>query len=154
MIAWSPSRPGETASSSGPTRRPSRLTGGSSWSPTWIPSTGANYHHSRRGNRAALERQNGNDEPRYLAASDRYDSMIYRRCGRSGLLLPAVSLGLWQNFGDDRTLDSSAPSCDALSISGLPISTWPTTTVPLTAVPRRTSVASFAQTSASTAMSS
>ncbi len=43
---------------------------------------------------------------RYLAASDRYDSMIYRRCGRSGLLLPAVSLGLWQNFGDDRTLDS------------------------------------------------
>jgi L-glyceraldehyde 3-phosphate reductase len=34
------------------------------------------------------------------AAPDRYDSMTYRRCGRSGLLLPAVSLGLWQNFGD------------------------------------------------------
>jgi L-glyceraldehyde 3-phosphate reductase len=31
--------------------------------------------------------------------------MDYRRCGRSGLLLPAVSLGLWHNFGDDRTLD-------------------------------------------------
>src|SRR5271154_5807137 len=30
--------------------------------------------------------------------------MTYRRCGRSGLLLPAISLGLWQNFGDDRTL--------------------------------------------------
>ena len=31
--------------------------------------------------------------------------MAYRRCGRSGLLLPAVSLGLWQNFGDDRPID-------------------------------------------------
>lgn len=37
----------------------------------------------------------------YLAASDRYDgNMIYRRCGRSGLQLPVLSLGLWQNFGD------------------------------------------------------
>lgn len=36
----------------------------------------------------------------YLAASDRYeDSMIYRRAGRSGIDLPAISLGLWQNFG-------------------------------------------------------
>jgi L-glyceraldehyde 3-phosphate reductase len=41
----------------------------------------------------------------YLPAEDRYGSMTYRRCGRSGLLLPAVSLGLWQNFGDDRPLD-------------------------------------------------
>ena len=41
----------------------------------------------------------------YLPAEDRYRSMTYRRCGRSGLLLPAVSLGLWQNFGDDRPLD-------------------------------------------------
>jgi L-glyceraldehyde 3-phosphate reductase len=32
--------------------------------------------------------------------------MAYRRCGRSGLLLPAVSLGLWQNFGDDRPIDT------------------------------------------------
>jgi L-glyceraldehyde 3-phosphate reductase len=38
----------------------------------------------------------------YLAADDRYDSMQYRRCGRSGLLLPALSLGLWHNFGADR----------------------------------------------------
>ena len=43
----------------------------------------------------------------YLPAPDRYDSMVYNRCGRSGLLLPAVSLGLWQNFGHDRPLDSS-----------------------------------------------
>ncbi len=40
----------------------------------------------------------------YLPAEDRYSSMTYRRCGRSGLLLPAVSLGFWQNFGDDRPL--------------------------------------------------
>ena len=31
--------------------------------------------------------------------ADRYDGMTYRRCGRSGLLLPAVSLGMWHNFG-------------------------------------------------------
>ncbi|MET7305811.1 MULTISPECIES: L-glyceraldehyde 3-phosphate reductase [unclassified Streptomyces] len=42
----------------------------------------------------------------YRAAGSRYDSMEYRRTGRSGLKLPAVSLGLWHNFGDDRTLDS------------------------------------------------
>ncbi|WP_406862866.1 L-glyceraldehyde 3-phosphate reductase [Streptomyces sp. HUAS MG47] len=42
----------------------------------------------------------------YRAAADRYDHMEYRRSGRSGLKLPAVSLGLWHNFGDDRTLDS------------------------------------------------
>jgi L-glyceraldehyde 3-phosphate reductase len=38
----------------------------------------------------------------YLAAQNRYDQMTYRRCGRSGLRLPAVSLGLWHNFGEDR----------------------------------------------------
>ncbi len=37
----------------------------------------------------------------YTAADDRYDSMTYRRTGRSGLDLPAISLGLWHNFGDD-----------------------------------------------------
>jgi L-glyceraldehyde 3-phosphate reductase len=35
----------------------------------------------------------------YVAADDRYDTMRYNRCGASGLLLPAISLGLWQNFG-------------------------------------------------------
>jgi L-glyceraldehyde 3-phosphate reductase len=43
----------------------------------------------------------------YNAASDRYEAMPYRRTGRSGLMLPAISLGLWQNFGDDRPLDTS-----------------------------------------------
>jgi len=41
----------------------------------------------------------------YAAASDRYDQIRYRRCGRSGLKLPEISLGLWQNFGSDRPLD-------------------------------------------------
>lgn len=41
----------------------------------------------------------------YVAASSRYDSMPYRRSGRTGLRLPAISLGLWHNFGDDRPLD-------------------------------------------------
>jgi L-glyceraldehyde 3-phosphate reductase len=41
----------------------------------------------------------------YAAAADRYDSMPYRRSGRSGLQLPAVSLGLWHNFGDDVPLE-------------------------------------------------
>src|SRR6185437_7799871 len=40
----------------------------------------------------------------YLAAADRYQPMPYRRCGRSGIKLPEISLGLWQNFGDDRPL--------------------------------------------------
>ncbi len=40
----------------------------------------------------------------YLPAPDRYDAMQYRRVGRSGLHLPAISLGLWQNFGHDRPL--------------------------------------------------
>ena len=43
----------------------------------------------------------------YLSATDRYDRMEYRRSGRSGLQLPAVSLGLWNNFGDDRPLETS-----------------------------------------------
>jgi L-glyceraldehyde 3-phosphate reductase len=42
----------------------------------------------------------------YLAAADRYQRIPYRRCGRSGLRLPEVSLGLWQNFGSDRPLDT------------------------------------------------
>ncbi len=43
----------------------------------------------------------------YVPAEDRYEAMPYRRCGHSGLRLPAISLGLWQNFGDDRPLERS-----------------------------------------------
>jgi L-glyceraldehyde 3-phosphate reductase len=42
----------------------------------------------------------------YAAEPARYDQMEYRRTGRSGVKLPAVSLGLWHNFGDDRPLDT------------------------------------------------
>jgi L-glyceraldehyde 3-phosphate reductase len=47
-------------------------------------------------------------DDRYEPVAGRYDDMRYRRCGRSGLELPAVSLGLWHNFGHDRPLDTSA----------------------------------------------
>jgi L-glyceraldehyde 3-phosphate reductase len=42
----------------------------------------------------------------YVPAEDRYERMQYRRTGRSGLLLPEISLGLWNNFGDDRPLET------------------------------------------------
>ena len=45
----------------------------------------------------------------FLPAADRYDSMRYRRTGRSGLQLPAISLGLWQNFGGDRPFEEQRP---------------------------------------------
>jgi L-glyceraldehyde 3-phosphate reductase len=43
----------------------------------------------------------------YLPAANRYERMVYRRSGRSGLKLPAISLGLWWNFGGDRPLETS-----------------------------------------------
>jgi L-glyceraldehyde 3-phosphate reductase len=43
----------------------------------------------------------------YTAADERYDRMQYRRCGRSGLQLPAISLGLWHNFGGSRPYETS-----------------------------------------------
>jgi L-glyceraldehyde 3-phosphate reductase len=43
----------------------------------------------------------------YVPAAERYDRMRYNRTGRSGLLLPAISLGLWQNFGGERPLETS-----------------------------------------------
>lgn len=44
----------------------------------------------------------------YIANPLRYDKMVYNRCGKSGLKLPAVSLGLWKNFGHDCNLDNMA----------------------------------------------
>jgi L-glyceraldehyde 3-phosphate reductase len=46
-------------------------------------------------------------DPSYLAAGNRCDGMIYTRCGRSGLKLPAVSLGLWHNFGGVDTFENA-----------------------------------------------
>src|SRR4051794_28033818 len=47
----------------------------------------------------------------YAPAADRYDRMRYRRSGRSGLKLPEISLGLWQNFGGERPLEHSRGIC-------------------------------------------
>jgi len=46
-----------------------------------------------------LESFGGNAAEKYTASPNRYTDMTYRRCGRSGILLPAISLGLWHNFG-------------------------------------------------------
>ncbi|MBP5598963.1 MAG: L-glyceraldehyde 3-phosphate reductase, partial [Lachnospiraceae bacterium] len=47
----------------------------------------------------------------YIAKGTRYDSMIYRNCGNSGLKLPAVSLGLWHNFGTNDNFDTMKEIC-------------------------------------------
>ncbi|WP_417688663.1 L-glyceraldehyde 3-phosphate reductase [Roseibium sp.] len=47
----------------------------------------------------------------YLPSDKRYDSMIYNRCGRSGLKLPAISLGLWHNFGGDSARENGRAMC-------------------------------------------
>ena len=43
----------------------------------------------------------------YMANDNRYDSMLYRRCGKSGLKLPVLSLGLWHNFGYTKSYESA-----------------------------------------------
>ena len=47
----------------------------------------------------------------YVPAADRYQTMSYRRCGRSGLMLPPISLGLWHNFGSDRPFATQQAIC-------------------------------------------
>jgi L-glyceraldehyde 3-phosphate reductase len=47
----------------------------------------------------------------YVPADDRYQTMSYRRCGRRGLRLPMISLGLWHNFGDDRPFATQQAIC-------------------------------------------
>ena len=47
----------------------------------------------------------------YAPASTRYDQMVYHQCGRSGLKLPALSLGLWHNFGHDVAFETSQAIC-------------------------------------------
>ncbi len=48
---------------------------------------------------------------KYAPAGDRYENMIYQRCGRSGLKLPAISLGLWHNFGEDTPHETKRAMC-------------------------------------------
>jgi L-glyceraldehyde 3-phosphate reductase len=47
----------------------------------------------------------------YQPAANRYDEMLYNRCGRSGLMLPAISLGLWHNFGEDKSSATAREIC-------------------------------------------
>ena len=47
----------------------------------------------------------------YIPSADRYETMPYRRCGRSGVMLPPISLGLWHNFGQDRPLETQQAIC-------------------------------------------
>lgn len=55
----------------------------------------------------------------YVPASTRYDTMQYRRCGASGLKLPAVSLGLWHNFGHDTPHQTKRAICQAAFDAGI-----------------------------------
>jgi L-glyceraldehyde 3-phosphate reductase len=55
----------------------------------------------------------------YTPAQDRYERMTYRRCGKSGLKLPAVSLGLWHNFGHDTPHDTKRAICQTAFDHGI-----------------------------------
>jgi len=58
-----------------------------------------------------LKRDHGDPIMPYKPADTRYDTMLYNRCGRSGLKLPAVSLGLWHNFGEDMPHQTKRAIC-------------------------------------------
>lgn len=55
----------------------------------------------------------------YIAKDTRYDKMKYNRCGASGLLLPAVSLGLWHNFGSNGNFDNMVQMCETAFDNGI-----------------------------------
>ena len=64
----------------------------------------------------------------YQPSEWRYEGMEYKRCGRSGLKLPAMSLGLWQNFGTEKTLkEQEEILCHAFD-RGITHLIWPTIT--------------------------
>ena len=55
----------------------------------------------------------------YLASEKRYETMKYNRCGKSGLMLPAVSLGLWHNFGTNDDYENMRQMCFTAFDSGI-----------------------------------
>lgn len=55
----------------------------------------------------------------YTAKETRYDTMKYNRCGASGLLLPAVSLGMWHNFGSNGNFDNMLDMCETAFDNGI-----------------------------------
>lgn len=56
---------------------------------------------------------------KYVPASDRYERMVYRKCGNSGVKLPAVSLGLWHNFGHDTPHATKSAICQTAFDHGI-----------------------------------
>jgi L-glyceraldehyde 3-phosphate reductase len=56
---------------------------------------------------------------KYVPAGDRYERMVYRRCGKSGVNLPAISLGLWHNFGDDTPHTTKRAICQTAFDHGI-----------------------------------
>jgi len=64
----------------------------------------------------------------WLADATRYDRMQYRYCGKSGLQLPLLSLGLWHNFSHGHALDDQRACCARPLTWALPISIWRITT--------------------------
>ena len=89
----------------------------------------------------------------YQAAQNRYQVIPYRRCGASGLMLPAVSLGLWHNFGDTAPYENMRALCRTAFDHGITTLTLPTTTAPSRALPSGILVKFCGTTSASTATS-
>lgn len=65
----------------------------------------------------------------YIPNAERYTQMEYRRCGRSGLKLPLLSMGLWHNFGDTNSLEHMAQLCEPHLTAASHILIWQTTTV-------------------------
>ena len=55
----------------------------------------------------------------YQPAPNRYDTMVYRRCGSSGVQLPAISLGLWHNFGHDTPHETKRVLCQTAFDAGI-----------------------------------
>lgn len=79
--------------------------------------------------------------PIYSPAPGRYENgMKYRRCGKSGILLPEISLGLWHNFGDVNTFANSLSMAHYAFDKGIPILTLPTITVLPAALQKKHSV--------------
>ena len=79
----------------------------------------------------------------YRADDKRYETMTYNRCGYSGLKLPAVSLGLWHNFGDTAVYDNMK-SCALLPLTtASPTLTWQTITDPNREARRKISAGSL-----------
>ena len=87
----------------------------------------------------------------YQAAQNRYNTLPTRRCGNSGLLLPAVSLGLWHNFGDTSPYENMRALWRL--ITALPTLTLPITMAQNRVLPSAILAGSYTMTLAFTAMS-